>query len=111
MHIINKSNGILIGDKIKFADNFWTRLKGLLGRKGLDDGEGMLLYPCSAIHCWGMKFNIDAIFLDENKKVLEIRKSMIPGSKASIKGARYVLELGEGTIDKKMINIGDLLLF
>ncbi|MDK2821778.1 MAG: uncharacterized protein PWP31_1743 [Clostridia bacterium] len=111
MKILNKSNGILIADKIKVANTFVSRLKGLLGYKNLQEGEGLVLFPCSAIHCYGMKFKIDVLFLDENKKVIGIKKGLGPGSTASIKKAKYVVELKEGAINKKNIKIGDFLAF
>jgi len=37
-------------------------MKGLLGRRELPDGEGILLRPCASIHMFFMRFAIDAVF-------------------------------------------------
>jgi len=102
---------ISIGSRIKLADGFLVRLKGLLGRRGLSEGEGMLLSPCSSIHCFGMKFPIDVIFLDRNYNIVDLKRDMRPGSHASCKKARYVLELKAGEIEKHNLQIGQQLEF
>ena len=80
LKVIN-NNGVLIGDRIEVADTFYSRLKGLLGRTGLEEGQGLLLVPCNSIHCIGMRFAIDAVFMDIDRKVIWIRENMEPGAK------------------------------
>lgn len=108
---INLSNGAVIGDKIQTAFSFWPRFKGLLGRQSLADGEGMLLYPCSSIHCLGMRFPIDIVFLNGEYQVLAIREKMMPGTLASCSKAQYVLELSAGEISCHQIAVGDYVIF
>lgn len=105
----NKSKAEVIGNRIFIADGFFSRLKGLLGRKGLDEGEGLLLSPCSSIHCWGMRFPIDAIFLDKQYRVVAIHPNLKPGSMASHRQARYVLELKAGEASRHNIQIREQL--
>lgn len=100
-----------IGSRIELADRFIPRLKGLLGRGGLAEGEGMFLSPCSSIHCFGMKFPIDVIFLDRNYQVVGIRENMLPGSRASNSKARHVLELKAGEVERHSLKIGEQLEF
>jgi len=101
----------IIGNRIEVASGFWSRLRGLLGRKSLDEGEGLLLSPCSSIHCFGMRFSIDAIFLDKQYQVVDISPDMKPGSMASHRQARYVLELKAGEAKRHKIEIGEQLHF
>lgn len=98
-----------IADRIKIADKFWSRFRGLLGRPGLDEGEGLLISPCWSIHCLGMKFAIDAIFLDKDYRVVAIHPDMKPGGIASNRKARYVLELKAGEAERHKIHIGEQL--
>lgn len=109
LKIINNSTGTLIGDKIKYAGTFFLRLKGLLGCTFLEPGAGLLLYPCSSVHSFGMKISIDVLFLDENLRVLRTVPWMKPGLTARQKGARFVLELKAGTIERLGIKTGDIL--
>ena len=110
--LINRYDQISsIGSRIELANGFFTRLKGLLGRTGLAEGEGMLLSPCSSIHCFGMKFSIDIVFLDRNYQVVGIKENMLPGSRASSRKARHVLELKAGEVERHSIKIGEQLEF
>ena len=52
------------------ADRPFPRLRGLMGRRGLAPGEGLLLRPTPSIHTWFMRFPIDAVFLDADLRVL-----------------------------------------
>mgnify|MGYP000923949339 CR=1 FL=1 len=110
VQVVNTKNNTVLADKVGVADTFLLRLKGLLGRKSLEAGEGLVFYPCSSIHCYGMKFAIDAIFLDENKKVLALYSWLEPGQTAKVPRAKYVLELGAGSACFD-VEIGDILEF
>ena len=99
----------IIADRVVIADSFFCRLKGLLGRDGLEKGEGLLISPCSSIHCFGMKFAIDAIFLDNDYRVVAVYPEMKPGAMASDRKARYVLELRAGEAVRHRIQIGEQL--
>lgn len=100
-HIVNMDNGAVLASKAGVADNFFTRLKGLMGRKVLPEGEALIIYPCSMIHCLGMRINIDAVFVSRAGKVLKIISSMKPGQFSPyVRGARYVIELPDGQADK-----------
>ena len=66
-------------EKLEIAGAFFTRLKGLLGRKKIQSGYGLLLKPCGSIHMFFMKFPIDAFFLAEEKngfRLLKIKRNL-----------------------------------
>ena len=94
-----------IADNVAKADTFITRLNGLMHKKTLCDGEGLFLKNCSSIHCFFMRFTIDAVYLDKNMRVIA-KETVRPWRIGGIfKGARHVLELKERAAD--IINIGD----
>lgn len=101
---------MLIGNNIQIADSFLSRLRGLLGRSGLDEGEGLLISPCRSIHCLGMKFPIDAIFLDKDYRVVAIHPDLQPGAMACNRKARHVLEIKAGEAVRHNIQVGELLI-
>lgn len=85
------------------ADTFLKRLKGLLGRKYLNDKESMVIHPCSGIHTFFMKFNIDLVFLDGEKNIIKKIEDIAPNKVVkNVKNARYVIEM-----DSKNSNIGE----
>jgi len=55
----------VLGVKAERAEGFFARAKGLIGRKGLERGTGLLIPKCNCIHTFFMRFPIDAVFLDK----------------------------------------------
>ena len=48
--MVVKCDGKILADKVGLANSFFTRLKGLMGKERLEDGEGLLLMHCSSGH-------------------------------------------------------------
>ena len=75
------------------ACNYFTRLRGLIGRK-LDDVDGLLLTPCNQIHTFFMSFPIDVIYLDKKGSILKIDKNVPKGRVLKkVNGAYRILEI------------------
>lgn len=102
-------NHFVIADNVKVADDFIKRFLGLMGKKSLDYGEGLLLLNCPSIHCFFMKIPIDAIYLSRNMTVLGI-ETLKPWSMGKhVRKTAHVLELKGGTADSK-VNVGDTII-
>jgi len=100
-----------LGTDIILATTLLDRLRGLLGRKSLPAGQGLLLRPCNGIHTFFMKFPIDVVFLDKENQVIVFYKNLQPNRLTSIyKTVHSVLELPAGTLDNKTA-IGDKIEF
>jgi len=93
-------------ERCVLADNPWTRLKGLLGRRGLDDGEGLLIRPTGSIHMFFMRFPIDAVFLDRELRILKVVPNLRPWRMAAMRGAKQVLEIGAGEAERRGLEPG-----
>ena len=65
-------DGTVVCERCLLAETPLARLRGLLGRRGLDAGEGLLLKPAGSIHTAFMRFAIDAVFLDGSDRVLKV---------------------------------------
>ncbi len=90
-----RCEGQILGDKIKHADSFFKRFIGLMGKKQLGQGEGLLL-NCSSIHCFFMKIPIDAVYISKTMTVLGTQ-TLQPWQVGKIfAGTKYVLELQAG---------------
>ncbi len=78
------------------ANRFFTRLRGLIGRK-LGEGGGLLLTPCDQVHTFMMGYAIDVVYLDKAGAVLRV-DDCVPRGKClrGCKGAHRVLELRAG---------------
>jgi uncharacterized membrane protein (UPF0127 family) len=88
--------------RLEVARGWWGRARGLLGRRGLPAGHGLLLKTCSAIHTLGMRFAIDVVFLDVQGGVVR-QYHQVPPHRLLIRGgpgAVAALELPAGTLAK-----------
>ncbi len=100
------------------ADTERARIQGLLGWDTIDYDSGMLLdfkmEGTYAIHMQGMKFPIDALWIDENNVIQIIYPSIPPDSGRIYPAfipARYCLELKAGFCAKFGVKIGDTIVF
>ena len=91
------------------AETPWTRLRGLLGRKTLPPGEGVLLRPSNSVHTFFMRFPIDVVFLDGDLGVMAVAPAVRPWRVRARWGARAVLELAAGEAARAGLDSGDRL--
>jgi uncharacterized protein len=107
---INLTKKTWLATKIRKADNFVTRLVGLLKRTHLGPEEALWLTPSKGIHTIGMKFPIDVLFLNKSHQVLALIPGMAPYRVSAVQLWGYsVLELPSGTIRKSRTEVGDQL--
>jgi len=104
---LERHDGNLVCERCLLAETPLSRLRGLLGRAGLERGEGILLRPASSIHMWFMRFAIDAVFLDRENRVLRVAERLGPWRLAGCRGAKAVLELAAGECERVGLAPGD----
>ena len=66
------------GVQAEVARSLFERTRGLIGRRGLPRGTGMLIPRCNAIHTFFMRFPIDAVFLDGNDQIVKVVRDIRP---------------------------------
>lgn len=103
---ITRGDAVCVGE---LADRPLRRMRGLIGRRELPAGEGLLLSPAPAIHTGFMRFPIDAVFLDCDLRILRVVERLRPWRVASEHRARAVLELSAGECARRGVEVGDLL--
>jgi uncharacterized protein len=103
-------SGRVVCHRCAIADTAPARMKGLLGRQSLPVGEGVLLRPAGSVHTAFMRFPIDAVFLDQDLRVLHLESELRPWRAAGKRGARAVLELASGECSRLGLEPGDRLL-
>jgi hypothetical protein len=107
--IVNATRGNVVCEQGVIADRPVMRMRGLLGRRGLPTGEGLLLTPAPSIHTAFMRFAIDAVLLDSELQVVRLVAHLRPWRAASARRARAVLELADGEIARLGLQLDDRL--
>jgi uncharacterized protein len=105
--VLRRSGGEIVCERCELADTPLKRMRGLLGRSGLEPGEGMLFRPAGSIHMMFMRFPIDAVFCDPDLVVVGIERDLKPWQTARRKGAKVVVELAAGAAAG--VDVGDRL--
>ena len=103
------AGGAVVCERCEIADRPLARMRGLLGRNGLEHGGGMLLTPEPSVHMLFMRFAIDVVFLDRDHKVVGVRLELRPWRAAGARGAYASLELPAGAAVAAGIEEGDVL--
>ncbi len=112
MRVINKKTKKVVVQKLEKATTVWKRLKGLLGRKSLPKGHGLLILRSgNSIHTFFMKFSIDLVFINRKGVVKHIANSVKPWRIvfAPVFGRTDCLELPAGTVKAAGVKLGDIL--
>jgi uncharacterized membrane protein (UPF0127 family) len=99
----------------EIADSIFKKMKGLMGRKTLKESEGMLFpFRNENYHKFSMLFMsipIDIIFVNKNKKIVDIFQNVQPCFSISKnytpkEKAKYVLEVKANFTKRHSIKIG-----
>lgn len=93
---------------LEVAQSAEARIRGLLGRDGLDGG--LLLPHCRSVHTLGMRFPIDVAFLDRRGRVVAL---VAPMRRWRLGRTRFraaqVLEAEAGAFERWNVAVGDVL--
>ena len=92
---------------LEVADSFASRLRGLLGRDGIEGA--MLFRPAKSVHTIGMRFPIDVAFCSSDMVVLDIRTMSPQRVGAPRLRARCVIEAEAGAFERWRLRPGDQL--
>lgn len=110
MTVVNQTRGTLLGDRIEVADTSLSRFLGLIPKRGLNAGEGLWIKPCSGVHMFWMRFAIDVIGLDKQRRVVRLWRNLRPWRMTSVSmQMKSALELPVGQIDVCQVQLGDVL--
>jgi uncharacterized membrane protein (UPF0127 family) len=104
---LRREDGRVVCERCIVADRAHHRMRGLLGRRRLQPGEGMVLRPAWNVHTAFMRFPIDVIFLDADQVVIRIEAELAPWRTVSCRGAREVVELAAGECAHRGLETGD----
>ena len=107
--VLKRPGDIVVCERCEMADTVRTRMRGLLGRDGLEPGAALVIAPCNSIHMFFMRFAIDVVYVDRAGRVRKIVRALRPWRISAAMSAYAVIELGAGSLDGRDIERGDRL--
>jgi uncharacterized protein len=115
MPIKNETKKKVLTKKAKFCKTILSKSIGLMFHSKLKDNALIFVYEKESkvsLHMAFVFFPIDVMYLDENKRVIELKKGFKPFTVyVPSKKSNYVVELPEKTIEKTCTEIGDKIVF
>ncbi len=111
--IKNKTKNIVLVDETKHCKSILSKAKGLMFTSGIKN-KGLVFYfpkeQINSLHMVFVFYPIDVLFLDKDRKVVEIKRNFKPFS-AYIpkKKSKYVIELPKNTT--KSVELGNTIEF
>lgn len=106
----NISRGVELAARVRVADGHASRLCGLLAtpRQQVEAGVGLWLVPCRGVHMMGMRYAIDALYLDRELRVIHIEERLRPWRAGAVRREAWgVLEVAAGTVARTGTAVGD----
>jgi uncharacterized membrane protein (UPF0127 family) len=95
---LETDGGTLVAEHVVVADTIWSRFMGLMFRRELPPGHGLLIRPCNSIHMFFMRFALDVVFVDGDGRVVRVLDSIRPWRASNlVRGAKAAIELPAGT--------------
>jgi uncharacterized membrane protein (UPF0127 family) len=105
--LISKKTQQTLCHQIQVADDFKSRLMGLIGTKELKE-QGLFIPRCNWVHTFFMSMAIDVIYLDKKGKIKKIDSHLKPWKlPLPVFSATDVVELPAGFTEQKKMQIGD----
>lgn len=105
---LTRADGRLVC-RCRVATSFASRFRGLMGLAQLPPGSGLLLPRTSSVHTHFMRFSIDVVFLDSERRIVSVVQALRPWRLARAKAATSVLELAAGECERLELAEGDVL--
>lgn len=106
--LFDQKRGRCVVRKVWKAASAWERMRGLLGRDRLGDSEALLLEPCRSVHCMGMRYPLDLVYIDRQGRVCKLVYDVKPWRFSASLQAHATLELAAGVLAATGIKLGDV---
>jgi len=109
-YAFNRTRSTYLATDLVIANTHWSRFRGLMASdaSSFPPGRGLWINPSRGIHTFAMRFPIDAVYLDRDRKVIHVEEDLKPWRIAAIRiQAASVLELPTGTVRGSSTMLGD----
>jgi uncharacterized protein len=111
LYLLRDVSRTLLLDSVMRTASSWERMRGLLWRPLLLDGEALIIDRCGSVHTCGMKYALDLVFLDRQSVIRKLVRDVRPWRMAWCIPAAMTLEMPAGSIDRLKLEPGTQLLW
>lgn len=110
VRVVNPARGSVLAERCKVAQGLVQTVFGLHLLPQLSRGEGLLLSGATTIDTTFMRYAIDLVFVDRDRRVTKLVPALVPwrivwGSG----GGRDCIELPAGALEGTLTEVGDVL--
>jgi uncharacterized membrane protein (UPF0127 family) len=99
--IVNKTRDQVIASEAEWADSFWLRFMGLMGRGELPPNYGLIIKPGGPIHMFFMRIPLDVLHVDKENRVTHVLRGIKPWRIGPLAvGGELAIELPVGAADQ-----------
>lgn len=106
---LTDARGRVVAEHVAVADGVWSRFVGLMFRRSLEAGHGLVLRPCSSVHMFFMRMPLDVVFVDGDGRVVRVYENLRPWRATRVvRKAKACIELPAGTLTAA-VAVGDVL--
>jgi uncharacterized protein len=109
-YALNRTRHAYLATNLRIAETHWSRFCGLMctDAGSFPAGQGLWIVPSRGVHTFAMRFPIDVVYLDGEKKVVYVEENLKPWRVAPVRlRAASVLELPSSTLSSTQTAIGD----
>ncbi len=93
----------ILCEELKIADDFFSRLIGLMFKNKMVGFDGLLIKQCNSIHTFFMRYALDIVFLNKEMKVVKVIENIKPWRMTLMYfKSSQVLELKGGTLNNRL---------
>jgi uncharacterized membrane protein (UPF0127 family) len=100
VRVTNRTRGTVLAEHAELATSHWARFWGLMGRRELPPGRGLVLQPGGGIHTWFMRIPLDVVHVDKRDRVTHVLRGIRPWRFGPLfVGSKRAVELPAGAAD------------
>jgi uncharacterized membrane protein (UPF0127 family) len=78
VRVVNRTRQQVLAERAELATSMWARFRGLMGRRELPAGTGLVLRPGGGIHMWFMRMPLDVIHVGKDDRVTHVLRGIKP---------------------------------
>ncbi len=110
VRVENTTRATVVAERCRVAMGLRQRIFGLHLWPELREGEGLLLPGANSIDTTFMKYDMDAVFIDGDRRVTKVVHAMKPWRIVPLaRGAKNCIELPAGAAATSQTEVGDQL--